>query len=280
LQTLIRDVERLFQTYQYGEAGRQIYDFFWSDYADWYVEIAKLQLAEGGDRAYYTAYTLVQVLDLSLRMLHPFTPFVTEEIWGHLKRACQVHSPRLAPGNGWPEALILAPWPEPRDSDAWEGAKVSEFSLVQDIVRAVRNLRAEKNVQPGKRIPAIITSEAHAEILRSQSKVIASLAQIDLNSLTIAEKLPSKPKGHIALVVGTVEIYLPLANLVDTNEERARLEKDLAEVTTQIQRLQTLLTGQFAEKAPPAVVQKEQDKLRQYQETAEKLRSQLVTLDR
>ncbi len=280
LQTLIRDVERLFQTYQYGEAGRQIYDFFWSDYADWYVEIAKLQLAEGGDRAFYTAYTLVQVLDLSLRMLHPFTPFVTEEIWRHLKQACQAHSPRLAPGNGWPEALILAPWPEPRDPDGWEVTKISEFSLVQDIVRAVRNLRAEKNVQPGKRIPAIITSEAYAQTLRSQSKAIASLAQIDLNSLTIAERLPSKPKGHIALVVGTVEIYLPLANLVDTNEERARLEKDLAEVTTQIQRLQTLLTGQFAEKAPPAVVQKEQDKLRQYQETAEKLRSQLVTLDR
>jgi valyl-tRNA synthetase len=79
LQSLVSDVDRLFTAYQYGEAGRQIYEFFWSEFADWYVEIAKLQLAEGGDRAFYTAQTLVRVLDACLRMLHPFTPFVTEE---------------------------------------------------------------------------------------------------------------------------------------------------------------------------------------------------------
>jgi valyl-tRNA synthetase len=280
LQALIRDVERLFQTYQYGEAGRQIYDFFWGDFADWYLEIAKLQLAEGGDRAFYTAYTLVQVLDMCLRMLHPFTPFVTEEIWGYLKQACQVHSPRLSPGNGWPAALISAPWPEPREAEGWEEDKVVEFGLLQDIVRAIRNLRAEKNITPGKRIPAIIISETHAHTLRSQSRVIAALARIELNNLTVAEKLPSKPKGHIALVVGPVEIYLPLAGLADTSEERARLNKELSEVTSQIQRLQTLLTGPFAEKAPQAVVQREQEKLKQYQETAEKLRNQLAALDR
>ena len=99
LQGLVRDVDRLFSTYQYGEAGRQIYDFFWSEFADWYLEIAKLQIAEsikgagqGGDRAFYTAYTLVRVLDASLRLLHPFTPFVTEELWGHLKQSAQARS--------------------------------------------------------------------------------------------------------------------------------------------------------------------------------------------
>ena len=92
LQSLVRDVDRLFTAYQYGEAGRQIYEFFWSEFADWYVEIAKLQLAEGGDRAFYTAQNLVRVLDTCLRMLHPFTPFVTEELWGHLKSAAQAHT--------------------------------------------------------------------------------------------------------------------------------------------------------------------------------------------
>ncbi len=114
LAGLVRDVERLFQGYQYGEAGRQIYDFFWSEFADWYVEIAKLQLAEGGDRAFYTARTLVQVLDISLRLLHPFTPFITEELWGHLKRASVAHSPRMASTADWADALIIARWPEPR----------------------------------------------------------------------------------------------------------------------------------------------------------------------
>ena len=96
----MRDVERLFAVHQYGEAGRQIYDFFWGEFADWYVEIAKLQLAEGGDRAFYTAQTLARVLDTCLRLLHPFTPFVTEELWGHLKarlrRSIRSTPPRTA----------------------------------------------------------------------------------------------------------------------------------------------------------------------------------------
>jgi valyl-tRNA synthetase len=87
LQALVREVERLFQTFQYGEAGRQIYEFIWADFADWYVEIAKQELAQGGPRAARAADTLARALDLSLRLLHPFTPFVTEEIWGHLRRS-------------------------------------------------------------------------------------------------------------------------------------------------------------------------------------------------
>ena len=118
LESLVWDVERLFQNYQYGEAGRQIYDFFWSEYADWYLEIAKLQLAEGGARAYATSRNLVQVLDTCLRMLHPFTPFVTEEIWGHLRGALK-DSPLASVTEDWPEALIIAKWPEPRDLVHW-----------------------------------------------------------------------------------------------------------------------------------------------------------------
>ena len=102
MQALVRDVERLFQNFQYGEAGRQIYEFFWSDFADWYVEIAKLQLAEGGDRAYYTAYTLVRVLDTCLRLLHPFTPFITEELWGHLRKALLAARRWLTPPKSGP----------------------------------------------------------------------------------------------------------------------------------------------------------------------------------
>ena len=114
LQGLVRDVERLFQNYQYGEAGRQLYEFFWSEFADWYLEIAKNQMAAGGDRAYYTASTLIRVLDLSLRMLHPFTPFITEELWGHLRQAV-LDSPLAAEAADWPEALIIASWPMPSD---------------------------------------------------------------------------------------------------------------------------------------------------------------------
>ncbi len=279
LQSLIREVERLFNNYQYGEAGRQIYDFFWGEFADWYLEIAKIQLNEGADRAYYTAYTLVRVLDMCMRLLHPFTPFITEELWSHLKRASMDHSPNLAPAGGWEQALIVAHWPEPRSDEGWETVKVANFSLVMDIVRAIRNLRAEKNVKPGRRISAILISPDYAHVLQEQSAAIAALARLDQKNLTISTSLAEKPSGHIALVVGPMEIYLPLAQLVDVVEERARLEKDLAETESQITRLAELLAGPFSYKAPDSVVAKESEKLQLYKQTAEKLRAQLSNLD-
>jgi valyl-tRNA synthetase len=288
---LVRDVDRLFQNYQYGEAGRQIYDFFWSEFADWYIEVSKLQLAQGGRRAEETARTLVSVLDASLRLLHPFTPFITEDLWGHLKAAAEGHfaassQPQVEaePGvltfatSGWEDALIVARWPEPQPVEAWEAEAVADFSLVMEVVRAIRNLRAEKNVKPGRRIPAILVSVSAADVLRSQATTIAALAYLDEAGLRIESSLPGKPEGTIALVVGPVEIYLPLAGMVDVEEERTRLSKDLSDAESQIQRLEKLLSGSFAEKAPPPVVQKERDKLSAYQETAAKLRGQLEAL--
>ncbi len=275
LQSLIKDVERLFQNYQYGEAGRQIYDFFWSEFADWYLEVAKLQLAEGGDRAFYTMQTLSRVLDLCLRLLHPFTPFVTEELWGHLKSAAQDHSDHLTPPGGWPKALILAQWPESRLEEGWEAEKVAHFNLIREVVRAIRNIRAEKNVQPGRRIPATLVSADYSEILMEQSTSLSALAHLDHNQLTILDSIPKKPAGNIALVVGPVEIYLPLMGLIDVDEERSRLEKDLSDTNAQIERLEQLLASPFADKAPQAVVQKERDKLRDYEDTAIRLNKQL-----
>ena len=278
VQTLIREVERLFANYQYGEAGRQIYDFFWSEFADWYLEIAKLQLEEGGDRAFYTARTLVNVLDLSLRLLHPFTPFVTEELWGYLKYAANDHSPHFAPQGGWEDALIVARWPEIREEESWETSKVSDFSLVQELVRAIRNLRSEKNVKPARRIPATLVSANYQQVLGQQAASIAALCGLEMNQLLILDELPEKPEGHIVLVVGPVEIYLPLAGMVDPSEERARLEKDLADAQSQIKRLEVLLASPFAEKAPQTIVQKEREKLYAYKDTEMKLRDQLEAL--
>jgi len=278
-QAVIRDVERLFRGYQYGEAGRQVYEFFWNEFADWYVEVAKQQLAEGGDRAFYTVQTLVKVLDLCLKLLHPFTPFVTEELWGHLREASSAHSQGFSPRGGWAQALMVAPWPEPRPEESWEAGKVTDFTLVQEVVRSIRNLRAERSVKPQNRIPAIMVSDANYEIIQEQAKVIAHLAQIDPERLTIRRRMDKKPDGYVALVVGTVEIYLPLAGLVDLTEDRKRLEKELEETRSQIGRLEVLLSGSFAEKAPPGVVQKEREKLAGYQEKAGKLQNQLDGLE-
>jgi valyl-tRNA synthetase len=288
LKALTRDVERLFQNFQYGEAGRLIYDFFWSEFADWYLEIAKLQIAEaangtaiGRDRAFYTADLAARVFDAVLRLLHPFTPFVTEELWGHLKAACQAHSPRILPHSGaWEAALIMAQWPEPLADAGWEEENIANFRLLQEVVRAIRNLRAEKNVKPSQRLACtfVASHEANHGIYHSLTddrKILASLAGLDETRITLHESLATKPEGHISLVAGGIEIYLPLAELVDPAEERARLEKELADVSGQVARLEKLLGSDFANKAPAAVVQKEREKLAAFQETAEKLRAQL-----
>ena len=272
-QQLVRDVERLFQTFQYGEAGRQIYEFLWSDFADWYVEIAKGQLQNEETRA-QTVETLARIFDMSLRLLHPFTPFVTEELWGHLRQAI-LQSPVSSLANDWPEALIIASWPEARESEGWEELKIANFTLVQEIVRAIRNLRAEKGVAPSKRIAATIAAGAKAELLKEQSKVLAALAALNESELNIAQSLTDKPKDAVALVVGAVEVFLPLAGMVDLTEEKTRLEKELKEAQSHIERLEKLLAGDFANKAPAPLVQKERDKLTAYKETAEKIRAQL-----
>ncbi len=279
MEHLIRTVKRLFDSHQYGEAGRQIYEFFWSDLADWYLEIAKLQLQAGGDRAFYTVDLMVRVLDYTLRLLHPFTPFVTEALFGHLKLAAQAHSPHLLPEDrSWPEALIIAPWPTVGEPHGWETGTVQDFIQFQEIVRSIRNLRAEKNVKPGSRIPAILVAGEYSHVLEHESIALASLAKLDTTHLHIHTSLDEKPADSIVLVVGQVEIYLPLAGLVDVEEERARLEKDLAETQGQIDRLEKLLASPFAQKAPTQVVQKEREKLAVFLDAAQKIVAQLDTL--
>src|SRR5581483_2568480 len=273
MESLIRDAERLFQNFQYGEAGRQIYEFFWSDFADWYVEIAKGQLAKDETRT-STVLNLARILDLSLKLLHPFTPFVTEEIWGHL-RSAMLESPLSDFASEWAEALIVSSWPEPRDPEGWEESKVTDFTLIQEIVRAIRNTRAEKSVAPSKRIAAILAAGGKANLLKEQAATMASLAGLDPSQFTILPSLKAKPQDSIALVIGPVEIFLPLAGMVDLADEKSRLEKELAEAQSHIERLEKLLASDFANKAPAAVVAKEREKLAGYKETAEKLKAQL-----
>ena len=274
LQSLVREVERLFQAYQYGEAGRQIYEFFWSDFADWYVEVAKLQMQRAQNRE-QTVVTLARVLDSCLRLLHPITPFVTEELWGYLRRAL-LASPLSGLAKDWPEALIIASWPEPRPEEDWEAAKAADFTLIQDAIRSIRNQRAEKKVSPAKRIPATIAGGTKTDLLKEQAAVIAALAGIDPSLFTILHSLPSKPENSIALVAGPLEIYLPLSGMADLDEERNRLQKELAESQVQIDRLEKLLGSDFASKAPAPVVQKERERLAAFKETAGKLKAQLA----
>lgn len=273
LNLMKADVERLLASHQYGEAGRQIYDFFWGEFADWYLEIAKLQLNEGGDRSFYTVRTMVRILDDCLRMLHPYTPYVTEELWGHLKRACQQKSPAFAPHAGWEEALIIAQWPELMPQE--EQAFINSFEDVKNIIRAIRNLRAEKNVEAGRKITALIQAGDTAELLGTQRHILAALARLNEDELKIAETITSVAENTIPLVVGSVEVFIPMEGMVDLGVEKQRLQSELDEVNGQIGRLQKLLNSPFAERAPEQVVNKERESLTAFLKTAERLQTQL-----
>jgi valyl-tRNA synthetase len=165
-----------------------------------------------------------------------------------------------------------------REVEKWEAMKTTEFNLVQEVIRAVRNLRSEKNIKPAVKISATIESAEAADTLRRQADTLCALAGIDADKLQIHEKLEGIPEDHNVLVVGSINIYLPLTGMVDISEERSRLERKLVETQSQIDRLTKLLDGPFAQKAPPEVVGKERDKLAQYQKTADQINNQLDEL--
>ncbi len=271
LQRLIRDVDRLFQNFQYGEAGRQIYEFIWSDFADWYVEIAKEQM-KNEDTRYSTVDTLARVFDISLRLLHPFTPFVTEELWGHLRSALRESSLKDV-SNDWPEALIIAKWPEPREVEDWEEAKIAQFTLLQESIRAIRNLRAERNIKPSRKIGAVFVTEHNAPLYEEYLPMISALSSTDLEQTFVHHTGYRPSEAATSLVVGSTNIYL--SGMESSEEDKTRLEKELTEAQSHIERLEKLLAGDFANKAPAQLVQKERDKLEGYKETADKIRAQL-----
>jgi len=275
---LIREVDRLFTKHQYGEAGKQTYEFFWSEFADWYLEIAKLQSQEGGPRAWTTAWMAVHVFDTCLRLLHPFTPFVTEELWGHLQRASRDSPGAFAPEGGWEPALIVARWPEPRPEKAWEAEAVTRFQLIQQLVTAIRNARSAKGVEPGRRIEALIQAGDLAAMLQSEAPALAALARLDPEKLRIEAQLEATPEQAVPLTVGPLQVFLPLAGMVDLDQEQARLTRELEQVHSQITRLQGLLAGPFAERAPSEVVQAERKKLEDLQQSAAQLQEQIQAL--
>jgi len=269
LNSLIQSVERLFESYQYGEAGRQIHDFLWGEYCDWYIEASKVRLYDETAEKSVLRAVLLHVLETSLRLLHPFMPFVTEAIWQALPDEAREG-----------ESLMLAQWPEQDaallDDAAFAGAE-EHMELVMELVRSIRNRRAEYNVTPGKRIPAIIAAGDGAGWLDEQRAILCALAKLDADQLTIQPSI--QPTDQSAtIVVGETVCYLPLAALVDLDAERERLSTELDGIKERIAHSEGLLAGEFAQKAPEHIVQRERDKLAGLQTERAKLVERLAAL--
>lgn len=272
---LVNSVNDLFENHQYGEAGRQIYEFLWGDFADWYLEISKAQIENNPESSYLTGYILVRVLDSVLRLLHPFTPFVTEALWGYLKNTCEENFVEFSPAGGWEDALILGKWPEKEEFLSSDAKVIVQFDLIQELIRSIRNIRSSYKIEPSKKIDLNIVTQDKAFLYEEQRYFICALSGIESERFAITDKKSIDGEDCISFVVNGDEIYIPLSGIVNKEAELERLSKELIDVEKQIERLEDLINSPFGEKAPKNVVQKEKEKLEAYYITREKLQKQL-----
>ncbi len=266
LAAVTRSVTGDLEAFHTHDAAQALYDFFWHDLCDWHLEIVKPRL-QGGERA--AREVLVRALDRSLRLLHPFIPFVTEELWQHLK-ARAGEAGLAAAGAMGQEALILAPWPEP-DPAARNEAVEEQMTMLQDVVRAVRSLRKEKGLSDRTAVAITISTpdEATDRVIEEHRGFLEQMAVLE--QLTHGVQA-TKPPRCATTVVGTIEVFVQLEGLIDLGAERERLGKQKAEVERRIQAAEAALHNTaFLTNAPDEVVE-------QKRESAAELRAQLTKI--
>ncbi len=255
-QTAVR-VNDLIAEFQIGEAERVLHEFIWSDFADWYIELAKVRMRNGDDQP---RRVLAHVLERVLRLLHPFMPFVTEEIWQRLVAVLP------AEGN-LPESIMIAPYPDPkarlseeelqarRDADA---PASEEVELLIDLVRAVRNVRAELKIEPQTLLDATVATSRAAATLETETDAIRSLARVGALRFSDADA----GRDTVRLVVRDVTVALNVGGSVDLEAERERLRGEAAGVEKHVAGLEGRLgNAQFLDKAPADVVERERERL-------------------
>ncbi|XP_045787863.1 valine--tRNA ligase, chloroplastic/mitochondrial 2 isoform X2 [Trifolium pratense] len=257
LHLLIESVSASYDKFFFGEVGREIYDFFWADFADWYIEASKGRLynsGNGGNSAALMAQAvLLYTFENILKVLHPFMPFVTEELWQALPN--RKHD------------LIVSPWPDtqlPRCTSS-----IKKFENLQTLVRAIRNTRAEYSVEPAKRISAsVVASNEVIEYIAEEKEVLALLSRLDLQNLHFMNSSPGNADQSVHLVAGEgLEAYLPLADMVDISAEVERLSKRLVKMQKEYDGMLTKLNSpKFVEKAPEEVVRAVREKATEAEE--------------
>lgn len=252
LQELIRDVEADMEKFRFSDAGTKIYDFLWGQYCDWYLEISKGNVNQT---------VLLFVLRTTLKLLHPFVPFVTEKLWELM---------------GEDEMLISSPWPEYDQSLVFE-KDAGKMELLFEVVTKIRSIRSDAQVEPGKKINAVIYVGEDLSFFESQRQGLMSLARLAYVDLLDTGKKISKSKAGI---VGKIEIYLPLAGLIDFEKEGLRIEKELAEKQRFADVLRAKLSNPgFADKAPEDIIAKERERLIEIDENVKMLKSQLKDIE-
>ncbi len=267
LEATTEAVNTLIGEFQFGMAGQRIYDFIWNEFCDWYIEFSKIRLRTGDEPS--PKPVLVHVLDQSLRLLHPYMPFITEEVWGAL-------APHLESRDA--EALIVASYPTSTGGYAEKEASEEQIELVIEVIRAIRNARAEYKVEASRHIDAIVQGgDPIRSIMASHMDSIKTLARVA--SLETIPPDESQPKNAIPIVLSRCEVYIPLSGMIDIAGEESRLTKEMEQVAQDVSRLEAKLSqGDFVTKAPEAVVTRERERLIDAKGRLQRLETQLAAL--
>jgi len=255
LNTLIAEVTENLEKYELGVAVQKIYDFVWDTYCDWYIELTKARLYSEDEARKQTAISvLVYVLDQVLRLLHPFMPFITEEIWQSLPHD--------------EAALIVAQWPVYSDALAFK-TEEDHMESVMNAIRAIRNRRAEMNVPPSKKAALyVLTSKPH--VFTEGEGFIQRLAYAD--QVSILDQEPENLDGMVCCTTADAKLYIPMGQLVDVAKELDRIAKELEKARKNLAGLMGKLSNEkFVSRAPEAVVAAEREKAQKAQDLIKQL---------
>lgn len=262
----VEQVTANLENFELGEAARVLYEFIWNEFCDWYIELTKPYLYEGKSTVHKKTaqYILDYVLEHTLRLLHPFMPFITEEIWQHI------------PHDG--KSIMIAPWPS-NESARIDDAAEKNMTAIMETVKAIRNIRAQVNAIPGKKSEVILyfTDKDLIKVFAENKDYLAVLAAAQ--PMTIWKDDQNKPQNAMTAVVDGIQIYMPMAGLIDVVKETARLTKEKANLAKEINRLSKKLNNKaFLTKAPVQVVKKEKEKQKGYEDKQKAVEERLAYL--
>ena len=256
------EVNESLRNFELGDAQQKLYDFIWSDYCDWYIEMAKLRLRSGDEPS--PLPTLAHVLERTLRLLHPFMPFITEEIWQNLRN-------KLPKEGRQPESIMVADYPT-AETPRYDAQAEEEIGLVMQAIRAVRNTRAQLRIPAGQRLEARVETNGMHGPIEEEAEVIRALSRVEPLHI-VADDSPGKdlPRG-VTLVVNPLIVHLPLEGVVDLAAEQVRLRAELDDCLNNMDRVSKLVSNpNFREKAKPEVVETEQARLQNLKERQQHL---------
>ncbi|HHT50448.1 MAG TPA: valine--tRNA ligase [Eubacteriaceae bacterium] len=260
--TMVKDITENLDKYELGLAASKLYDFIWSEYCDWYIELVKPRLyGEEENTKIAAQVTLTKVLKKVLKLLHPFMPFITEEIFTHLP--------------GEEESIVISPWPKFNEDLIFKDEE-EEIQLIMELIRGIRNARAEMNVVPSRKAKAIfIVRNKNIEKVIGKSEVyfqkLASVSEIVVNSQKI-----DIPDNALSIVAEGVEVFIPLEDLIDKEKEIERLEKEKEVLEMELKRVNGKLSNKgFIQKAPTKIVEEEKEKKIKYEEMMKKVLERL-----